>query len=66
MVITDYRVQNVLRTYSRQLQKSKLAGHFEQDRPNQSEKLSISDEARQQLLLDRIKSQALEGIDEGS
>lgn len=64
MVITDYRVQNVLRTYSRQLQKSKLAGQLEQDRPNQTEKLSISQEARQRLLLDRIKSQAQEGIDQ--
>jgi hypothetical protein len=61
MVITDYHVQSVLRTYSRQLQRSKLVSQTsEHDRPLARVTVSISDEARQRLLLDRIKSQALE------
>jgi hypothetical protein len=63
MVITDYQVENVLRTYSRQLQRSKLVNQTTgEDRLMPSEKVSISDEAKQRLLMDRAKSQALEHL----
>jgi hypothetical protein len=63
MVITDYHVENVLRTYSRQLQRSKLANQtLGEDRPMPSEKVTISEEAKQRLLMDRVKSQALEHV----
>ena len=64
MVITDYQVESVLRTYSRQLQRSKLATQTQgEDRPPlSSEKVTISDEAKQRLLMDRVKSQALEHV----
>ena len=63
MVITAQHVENVLRTYSRQLQRSKLfyPGDNE-DRPMPSERVTISEEARQRLLMDRIKYQALEQV----
>jgi len=63
MVITDYHVENVLRTYSRQLQRSKLVNQtVPEDRPLPSEKVTISEEAKQRLLMDRVKSQALEHV----
>jgi hypothetical protein len=63
MVITDYHVENVLRTYSRQLQRSKLMNQTPgEDRPLPSEKVTISEEAKQRLLMDRVKSQALEHV----
>jgi hypothetical protein len=74
MVITDYHVQSVLRTYSRQLQRAKLSMPDSNDgRPRPAVKVSISEEAHQRLLVERIKSQALEqaqqyqseGVDQG-
>jgi hypothetical protein len=64
MVITAYQVENVLRTYSRQLQRSKLvnASSSDEDRPMPSERVTISEEAKQRLLMDRIKDQALEHV----
>jgi hypothetical protein len=63
MLITDYHVENVLRTYSRQLQKSKLNRQpFKEEQPAQAERVTISEEAKQKLLMDRIKSQALEQV----
>jgi hypothetical protein len=63
MVITDYHVQSVLRTYSRQLQRAKLpmqSGNA--DSPMPAVKVTISEEAQQRLLMERIKSQALEQV----
>ena len=63
MLITDYHVQSVLRTYSRQLQRAKLpmqSGSGESPMP--AVKVSISEEAQQRLLMERIKSQALEQV----
>ncbi|MFP5213177.1 MAG: DVU0524 family FlgM-associated protein [Acidobacteriota bacterium] len=63
MVITDYRVQSVLRTYSKQLQRSKLSEKLDsqgQDRKATSEKVTISDEARRRLIMERMTSQVLE------
>ena len=63
MIITDYRVQSVLRTYSRQLQRSKLTGKLASDgeeRKPTAEKVTISEEARHKLIMDRMSSQVLE------
>ena len=61
MVITDYRVQSVLRTYSKQLQRSKLSRKLEADDPKMAhEKVSISEEGRRRMIMDRIASQAFE------
>jgi hypothetical protein len=65
MVITDYHVQSVLRTYSRQLQRAKLPVSDSNDgRPRPAVKVSISEEAHQRLLMERIESQALEQVQE--
>jgi hypothetical protein len=61
MVITDYRVQSVLRTYSKQLQRSKLARKLDMEDPGASrEKVTISEEARRKVIMDQVTSQALE------
>jgi hypothetical protein len=59
MVITDYRVQSVLRTYIRQLQRSKLAGKAGRNAGGESsvEKISISDEGRRRHMMDRLTTQ---------
>jgi hypothetical protein len=63
MVITAYQVENVLRTYSRQLQRSKLMNQDSgEDQPMPSERVTISEEAKQRLLMDRVKGQALEQV----
>lgn len=63
MVITAQHVENVLRTYSRQLQRSRLTSQAaSEDRPLPSERVTISEEAKQRLLMDRIKYQALEQV----
>jgi hypothetical protein len=60
MIITDYHIQSVLRTYTRQLQRSKLPSQStDKDSSMPIEKVSISEEARQQLLMERIKFQAM-------
>lgn len=61
MVITDYRVQSVLRTYSKQLQRSKLEQKLDAGDPKMPvEKVTISEEARHRQIMDRVASQALE------
>ncbi|MEJ5347445.1 MAG: DVU0524 family FlgM-associated protein [Desulfosoma sp.] len=63
MVVTDYHVQSVLRTYTRQLQKSRLAavlGGEERTERSADDKVSISEEARRRLIRDRVTSQVLE------
>jgi hypothetical protein len=62
MVITDYRVQSVLRTYTRELQRSKLtkdgrdAGATDAD----VEKVTISSEGKSRLMMDRLTNQVLD------
>jgi hypothetical protein len=61
MVITDYRVQSVLRTYSKQLQRSRLTHKLDGEEtkvPN--EKVTISEEARRRMIMERVASQAFE------
>ncbi len=62
MVITDYRVQSVLRTYTRQLQRSKLSAKTGRDSSGDgsAEKVSISPEGKRLLMMDRMTSQVLE------
>ncbi|SMC19420.1 hypothetical protein SAMN02746041_00669 [Desulfacinum hydrothermale DSM 13146] len=63
MVITDYHVQGVLRTYTRQLQKSRLAssvGKAGRSEKPPEERVTISEEARRRLIRDRVASQVLE------
>lgn len=64
MIITDYRVQSVLRTYTRQLQRSKLAnkGGRESGGEQSAEKVSISAEGKRRLMMDRLTSQVLDKI----
>ncbi len=65
MVITGYQVQNVLRTYTKQLKKSKLksqAGGYPDDSENDEEKVSISGEGKRKLIMDRLTSQILENM----
>jgi hypothetical protein len=61
MVITDYRVQSVLRTYSRQLQRSKLARTLDfEDTKRAEEKVTISEEARRRMIMEGVATQAFE------
>jgi hypothetical protein len=62
MVITDYRVQSVLRTYCKQLQRSKLSSCMleAEDGKVLQEKVTISDEARRRMIMDGVTAQAFE------
>jgi hypothetical protein len=63
MVITDYHVQSVLRTYTRQLLRAKFpSGPDQGERSLPAVKVTVSDDAQQRLLMDRIKSQAVEQL----
>ena len=63
MVITNYRVQSVLRTYTRQLQRSNLTAKADRETGSGDsgrEKVSISGEGKNRLMMDRVTSQVLE------
>ena len=62
MVITDHRVQSVLRTYTRQLQRSKLANSRSDSGSADAgvEKVSISGEGKRRLMMDRLTTQVFE------
>jgi len=63
MVITNYRVQSVLRTYTRQLQRSNLTAKADRETgsgDSGGEKVSISGEGKNRLMMDRVTSQVLE------
>jgi len=63
MVITDNRVQSVLRTYTRELQRSKLLPSSGTDAGGAdpgTETVSISGEGKRRLMMDRLTSQVLE------
>jgi len=65
MVITDYRVQSVLRTYARQLKRSKILakGSGNDDGAESgSEKVTVSGEGKRRLMMDRLTSQILEKV----
>jgi uncharacterized protein (DUF1786 family) len=63
MVITDYRIRSVLRTHSRQLQRSRFSDELEglsngQKAP--AERVTISEDARHHFIMERMTSQVLE------
>jgi len=64
MVITDYRVQSVLRTYTRELQqRSKLSANATGEAAGTDsgvEKVTISSEGKRMFMMDRMSSQVLE------
>ncbi len=63
MVITDYRVQSVLRTYTRELQRSKLSANASSDAVSAGssvEQVTISSEGKRVFMMDRMSSQVLE------
>ncbi|MGO8680193.1 MAG: DVU0524 family FlgM-associated protein [Limisphaerales bacterium] len=63
MVITNYRVQSVLRTYTRQLERSQLSakpGRATGGGDSSAEKVSISGDGKFRLMMDRVTSQVLE------
>lgn len=65
MVITGYQVQSVLRTYTRQLKKSKRQeqeGVDSDDSDGGEPKVSISSEGKRKLIMDRLTSQILENM----
>ncbi|MBP8646172.1 MAG: hypothetical protein KBH99_08635 [Syntrophobacteraceae bacterium] len=63
MVITDYRIQSVLRTYSKQLQRSKITRRLDSEETRKpQEKVTISEEARRRVIFERVTSQAMEQI----
>ncbi|MGC8718551.1 MAG: DVU0524 family FlgM-associated protein [Thermodesulforhabdaceae bacterium] len=67
MIITDYRVKSVLRTYTRQLQKAKLPPAQSLDNEKlhpASEKVVISEEARQRLVMDQLAKHAMSKVEE--
>ena len=63
MVITNYQVQSVLRTYTRELQRSKLstdAAHGSDNGESSTETVSISSEGQRRYMMDRLTNQVLE------
>lgn len=65
MVITGYQVQSVLRTYTRELTKSKLLAQNDDDSSGSDSgatKVSISSEGKRKLIMDRLTSQILENV----
>ncbi len=63
MVITDYRVRSVLRTYSRQLQRSRFSDELEALSKGQAapaERVTISEDARHHFVMERMTSQVME------
>jgi predicted secreted protein len=61
MLITDYHVQSVLRTYTKQLQRllRDEAGDGGEKYRMPEERATISDEARRRLIRERVAVQAL-------
>jgi hypothetical protein len=63
MVTTDYHVRTVLRTYGRQLLQARLLTRSDRETSVIPDvKVTISEEAKQRLLMDRIKSQGVEEV----
>ena len=61
MVITENRIQSVLRTYSNQLQRSKLSRKLEAGAPKSNdEKVNISEEGKRQSIMEQVPYQAME------
>lgn len=70
MIITDYHVKKVLRTYARQLQKAKLPSEQvlktegnETSPLAAGEKVVISEEARRRLVMEQLSKHAVSRIE---
>lgn len=70
MIITDYHVKKVLRTYARQLQKSKLPSEqLSKTDGNETsplaagERVVISEEARRRLVMEQLSKHAVSRIE---
>ena len=62
MVITNYQVQSVLRTYTRELQRSQLSANAKGEAGNVdsgAEKVTISSKGQRVHMMDRMTSQVL-------
>lgn len=66
MITTDYQVKSGLRTYSRQLQRSRLTAKLDApgNAPKQmpSENVSISQEGRERLNVEQLADRAKDSI----
>ncbi len=63
MMITDNRIQSALRTYSNQLRRSRLSGKTSGENAQPTgEKVTISEEARRQSIVQQVTYQALEQV----
>jgi hypothetical protein len=63
MVITNYQVQSVLRTYTRELQRSQLSANAKGEAGSTDsgvEKVSISSKGQRMHMMNRMTSQVLE------
>ena len=65
MIITNYQVQSILRTYTRELQRSKSSADGERGsggstNSSSMEKVSISSEGQRTYMMNRMTSQVME------
>jgi hypothetical protein len=62
MVIFPYQVNNVLRVYGDQLRHNRISSKSKDDNIPQSDKISISAEAKRKSVIDKISSDIIEKI----
>jgi len=62
MVISPYQVNNVLRVYGDQLRHNRISSKSKDDNIPQSDKISISAEAKRKAVIDKISSDIIEKI----
>ena len=63
MTITSFQVQNILRTYARQLSRGqRLARNRAAQEPQAGDQISISVEARRRQVIEKITSEIVAGI----
>lgn len=62
MVIFPYQVNNVLRVYGDQLRHNRISSKSKDDNIPQSDKISISAEAKRKAVIDKISSDIIEKI----
>jgi hypothetical protein len=60
MVITDYQVQSLLRTYARQLRLKLANTTSENGCRSRAARMSASDDGKRQLLIERFTTQVFE------
>jgi len=62
MVISPYQVNNVLRVYGDQLRHNRISSKSKNDNIPQSDKISISAEAKRKTVIDKISSDIIDKI----